>query len=78
MTESFTLQEAIADNMIGLVNAADGIDRRCFAEFLEAAARRQAERLTAKNAANTAETRKVSNGYPAQRYLDLSIPARVQ
>jgi len=50
MTETFTLQEAIADNLIGLVNAADGIDSRSFAEFLEAAARRQAERIAVKNA----------------------------
>lgn len=43
MTESLTVQEAIADSLIALVNAADGIDQRSFAEFLEGAARRLTE-----------------------------------
>lgn len=44
MTESLTIQEAIADSLVALVNAADGIDQRSFAEFLEAEASRLAKR----------------------------------
>ncbi|KQQ38861.1 hypothetical protein ASG19_07590 [Rhizobium sp. Leaf306] len=44
MTESLTVQEAIADSLIALVNAADGIDQRSFAEFLVSEARRQSTR----------------------------------
>ncbi|MGA1830580.1 hypothetical protein [Rhizobium wenxiniae] len=43
MTESLTIQEAIADSLIALVNAADGIDQRSFAELLEAESRRLAK-----------------------------------
>jgi len=62
MTESFTLQEAIADDMIALVNEADGIDRLWFAEFLEIAAQKQAERV------------KELSTCPAQGRLDLRFP----
>jgi hypothetical protein len=44
MTESLTIQEAIADSLIALVNAADGIDQRSFAELLEAVSLRLAKR----------------------------------
>lgn len=39
MTENLTISEAIADNLIALVNAADGVDPRSFAQLLESAAR---------------------------------------
>lgn len=43
MTESLTIQEAIADSLIALVNAADGIDQRSFAKLLEAESLRLAK-----------------------------------
>lgn len=39
ITENLTLSEAIGDNLIALVNAADGVDPQAFAQLLESAAR---------------------------------------
>ncbi|WP_161974256.1 hypothetical protein [Rhizobium deserti] len=44
MTNSLTVDEAIADSLIALVNAADGIDQRSFAALLKAEARCQSVR----------------------------------
>ena len=45
MTDNLTVEEAISDSLITLVNNADGIDQRTFAAFLETAARAQADRF---------------------------------
>ncbi|MBB3979733.1 hypothetical protein GGQ64_004978 [Rhizobium azooxidifex] len=42
MSGDLTMQEAIADNMIALVNAADGMDQSSFARLLESVALRLA------------------------------------
>lgn len=38
MSNDLTMQEAIADGMIALVNAADGMDQQSFADLLESVA----------------------------------------
>jgi hypothetical protein len=35
MSKDLTMQEAIADDLIEMVNAADGVDQRSFAKLLE-------------------------------------------
>lgn len=40
MIKDLTMREAIADDMIALVNAADGMDQPTFADLLESVARR--------------------------------------
>ena len=42
MSKDLTMHEAIADNMIALVNAADGMDRQSFARLLQRVALRLA------------------------------------
>lgn len=67
MTESLTVQEAIADSLIALLNAADGIDERSFAEFLVSEARRQSTR-------SVSQTRLPSRDCNAQLQFALHPP----
>ncbi len=64
MSKDLTMHEAIADSMIALVNAADGMDQRSFARLLESislklAAKRESDSSGSPSAAGKPKSQKV-------------------